>query len=59
MEEEEDFLVDLEVDGLEVFDNLEEEKEKEDFLGDLEVDDLKDDDLEEDDLEGGGFRECF
>ena len=52
-------MVDLEVDGLEVFNDLEEEEEDEDFLGDLKVDDLKNDDLEEDDLEGGGFGGCF
>ena len=59
LEEEEDFLVDLEVEDLEVFDDLEEEEEEEDFLGDLEVDDLEDDDLEEDDLEGGWIQRVF
>ena len=41
LEEEEDFLVNLEVEDLEVFNDLEEEEEEEDFLGDLEVNDFK------------------
>ena len=59
LKEEENFLINLEVEDLEVFDDLEKEKEEEDFLVDLKVNNLEDDDLEEDDLERGGFRGYF